>query len=129
MNESEHHHVAVIKAIAAQFKPVMEKSGQAVYIYLDDTHKVCNKKFAGLLGYQSAKEWADTEAPLADVIEEDQPAVVAAYEKATENMEASCLDVRLKHVKTGKIIKTRLIMVPVTDGEQHVFAMHFLSRI
>ncbi len=80
MNEQEHHHEELVKGIAAQLKPVLDKSGQAIYIYLDDTHKVCNKKFADLVGYKSAREWADTEAPLSDVVEEDQPSVISAYE-------------------------------------------------
>ena len=48
-------------------KPVLEKSEQAIYLYLHDNHKVRNKKFADLIGYKSPKEWADAEAPLSDV--------------------------------------------------------------
>ena len=125
----EEHHEELVKGISAQMKPVLEKSEQAIYIYLDDTHKVCNKKFADLLGYKSAREFASTEAPLADVVEEDQQSVIAAYENATQNMVASCIDVRVKNIKTGKAIKTRMIMVPITFSGGHVFALHFLSKI
>jgi hypothetical protein len=128
MNTQEHHHEEVVKKIAAQLKPVLDKSGQAIYIYLDDAHKVCNKKFADLLGYKSAREWADAEAPLSDVVEEDQPSVISAYEDASEKMVASCLDVRIKNIKTGKAIKTNMIVVPLTDGGNHVFTVHFFSR-
>ncbi|MGD0794720.1 MAG: hypothetical protein ABR958_03890 [Dehalococcoidales bacterium] len=128
MNTQEHHHEEVVRKIAAQLKPVLDKSGQGVYIYLDDAHKVCNKKFADLLGYKSAREWAGTEAPLSDVVEEDQPSVISAYENASENMVASCLDVRVKNIKTGKAIKTSMIVVPLTDGGNHVFTVHFFSR-
>jgi hypothetical protein len=127
MNEQEHHHEELIKGMVAQLKPVLDKSEQAIYIYLDDTHKACNKKFADLLGYKSAREWAATEAPLSDVIEEDQPAVISAYEDATEKMVAGCLDVRFKNIKTGKTIKTRMIIVPITYTGTHLFAVHFLS--
>jgi hypothetical protein len=126
MNEQDHH-AEVVKNMAAQLKPVLAKSGQAIYIYLDDAHKVCNKKFADLLGYKSAKEWADTEAPLSDVVEADQDAVIAAYTDASENMVASSLDVRVKNVKTGKTIKTNMIIVPLTDSGTHVFTVHFFS--
>jgi hypothetical protein len=128
MNKQIDHHAEVIKGIAAQLKPVLDKSGQAIYIYLDDAHKVCNKKFADLLGYKSAAEWAKMEAPLADVVEEDQDAVIAAYTNASEKMTAGCLDVRVKNISTGKIIKTSMIIVPVTDSGTHVFTVHFLSR-
>src|SRR3972149_5619893 len=95
----EKHHEELVKGISAQLKPIMDKSAQGIYVYLDDTHKACNKKFADLLGYKSAKEWAGTEAPLADVVEDDQQAVIDAYENATEKMIASVLDVRVKNVK------------------------------
>ncbi len=129
MKEQEHHHGELVKGIAEQLKPILDKSKQAIYVYLDDTHKACNKKFADLLGYKSAKEWADTEAPLADVVEEDQQSVISAYEDAMEKMVASCLDVRVKNIKTGKTIKTRMIMVPIAYSGDHLFALHFLSKI
>jgi hypothetical protein len=124
----EHHHAEVVKEMARQLKPVFDKSEQGVYIYLDDTHKACNKKFADLLGYESAREWADAEAPLSDVVEADQPAVISAYENATEKMLAGCLDVRVKHIKTGRIIKTKMIIAPLIDSGRHVFSIHFFSK-
>ena len=126
--EQEQHHEELVKGISEQLKPVLEKSAQAVYIYLDDTHKVCNEKFASLLGYKSAEEWAKTDAPLADVDEASQQAVISAYEKATEEFVASSLDIVVKNVKTNKLVKTRMIMAPMVY-EGHVFAIHFLSKI
>jgi hypothetical protein len=125
---NEQHHVELINGIAEQMKPVMDKSEQAIYLYLDDTHKVCNKKFADLLGYKSPKEWANTEAPLADVIEADQKRVIEAYMNASEKMVASTLDVRVKNVKTGEIIKTRMTIGPIGYGG-HIFTAHFFSKV
>ena len=127
MNEQQHHE-DLITGIAQQLKPILEKSEQAVYIYLDDTHKVCNKKFADLLGYKTAKEWASTDAPLADIVEEDQESVITAYENAMEKMVASDIEVRVKNIKTGKLVKTRIILVPIAYSG-HLFAMHFVSKI
>jgi hypothetical protein len=126
--KEEHHHVDLVKGIAEQMKPVMDKSEQAVYLYLDDSHKVCNKKFADLLGYKTPKEWADAEAPLADIVEEDQPGVIDAYTNASEKMAASSIDVRVKNVKTGKIVKTRMITAPIGYAG-HIFTAHFLSKM
>ena len=124
----EKHHVELVKGIAEQMKSVLEKSEQAIYLYLDDNHKVCNKNFADLLGYKSPKAWADADAPLSDVIKEDQQSVIDAYMNASEKMVASGIDVRVKNVKTGKIVKTRMIIAPVAqDG--HVFTAHFFSNI
>ena len=129
MATQEHHHEELVKGITKQLKPILDKSGQAIYVYLDDTHKACNKNFADLLGYKSAAEWAKLEAPLADVVAEDQPSVISAYENASEKMVASCLDIRFKNIKTSKTIKTRVIMVPITYSGEHLFVLHFLSRI
>jgi hypothetical protein len=126
--DEQQHHEELIKGITELLKPILDKSEQAVYVYLDDTHKACNKKLATLLGYRSAKEWADTEAPLADVVEEDQPAVIEAYGKASEKLGASSLDVRFKNVVTDKIVKTRVIMVPIAF-QGHIFALHFLNKV
>jgi len=122
------HHEDLIKGITEQLKPIMEKSAQAIYVYLDDIHKVCNKKFADLLGYKSVKEWTDTDAPLSDFVEEDQQSVINAYMNASEKMLASAIEVSLKNCKTGKPIKTRMIMVPIAHAG-HIFAMHFISKI
>ncbi len=126
--EEHQHHEDLVKGISQQLKPILEKSAQAIYVYLDDTHKACNKKFADLLGYKSAKEWENTDAPLADVVEEDQQSVITAYENASEKMLASELEVRVKNIKTGKPIKTRMIMVPIAYSG-HIFTLHFLAKI
>ena len=127
MDEQEHHE-ELVRGIAEQMKPVLEKSEQAIYLYLDDNHKVCNKKFADLLGYKSPKEWADVEAPLSDVVEEDQQSVINAYMNASKKMVASAIQVRVKNVKTGEIIKTRMILAPV-GHTGHIFTAHFLSKL
>ena len=126
--EEKQHHEELIKGITEQMKLVLDKSKQAIYIYLDDTHKVCNKKFADLLGYKSTKEWADVDAPLSDVVEEDQQSVINAFMNASEKMVASAIEVRIKNVKTAKIMKTRMIIAPVGYAG-HVFTAHFFSRI
>jgi len=123
---NEEHHEELIKGVARAQKLLLENSPQAIYIYFDDVHKVCNKKFAALLGYKSPAAWAKMDAPLADVVEKDQPKVVDAYGKASEKLAASKIDISLKNVKTGAIIKTGLVMVPIVFNG-HIFVMHFLQ--
>jgi hypothetical protein len=126
--EKQKHHEELITGISKQLGPILEKSAQAIYIYLDDTHKVCNGRLADLLGYKSAQEWAATEAPLADVVEKDQQKVITAYENATEEMMASNIEITLKNIKTGNQIKAAMIVAPmIYDG--HVFTLHFLSKL
>jgi PAS domain-containing protein len=124
----EEHHEELVEGISEQLGLILKKSKQAVYIYLDDIHKVCNEKFAKLLGYKSAKEWAAMHAPLSDVDEADQNNVIAAYEKATEKFMASSLDIALRNIKTNKLIKARMIIAPMVY-QGHVFSIHFLSEI
>jgi hypothetical protein len=124
--DEQHHHEELIKGVSQEQKLILDKSPQAIYIYLDDSHKVCNKKFADLLGYASAAEWAKTDAPLSDVVEKDQQLVIDAYGEASEKLVASKLEVSFKNVKNGKIIKTAVVMVPIAFSG-HVFVMHFLG--
>lgn len=126
--DEQQHHEELVKGITEQMKPVLEKSKQAIYIYLDDNHKVCNKKFTDLLGYKSPREWAQAEAPLSDVVEEDQQEVVKSYMNASEKMVASGIQVRVKNIKTGKIMKTNMIIAPIGHAG-HVFTAHFVSKI
>ena len=125
---NEKHHEELVKGISEQLALILEKSKQAVYIYLDDIHKVCNEKFARLLGYKSAKEWTAMHAPLSDVDEASRDDVIAAYENATDKFMASSLDIALRNVKTNKLIKARMIIAPMVY-QGHVFAIHFLSEI
>ena len=56
MTNELHHHEELIIGISTQMKNILDSSQQSIYIYLDDIHKVCNEKFATLLGYHSAEE-------------------------------------------------------------------------
>ena len=125
--EVNQHHEELVNGLYNQLKDIFDSSEQAIYLYLDDTHKVCNEKFAKLLGYKSTKEWASTQAPLSDVVEEDQPSVVKAYGNAMEKMIASDIKIKARNVKTGKIIKLKVILVPIAYNG-HLFALHFISK-
>lgn len=119
------HHEHLMAEITEMFKPVLEKSPQAIYIYLDDTHKICNKKFADLLGYKSVQEWVDNQTPVSDVDEKDQEKVINAYMEASRNLKASTLSATVVK-KDGKKITADVIMTPFTyQGE--VFVLHFIS--
>lgn len=122
----DEHHEHLIKELAEQFKPVFSKSPQGVYIYLDDKHKICNKKFAEMLGYGSIKEWVANEYPVGDVSKEDQEKVINAYGEASRNLKASKVFASVVR-KDGKKIKINIIMSPITyRGE--VFVIHFVSE-
>src|ERR1039457_1415686 len=101
MPDEQGHHEELVAGIVKSLKPILDKSEQAIFIYLDDTHKACNKKYADLLGYKSAKAWAAIDAPLADVVEKDQQKVIDAYGAAMEKQSASSAAITFKHSTTG----------------------------
>src|SRR3989344_3933016 len=99
------HHDHLIKELASQLAPVFEKSPQAVYLYLDDTHKICNQKFADLLGYKSIDEWVAYPTPVSDVSEENRAKTIDAYMDASRKFKASTFKAEVIS-KKGKKIKT-----------------------
>ena len=108
-------------------KEIFDSSKQAIYLYLDDNHKVCNKKFAELLGFSSPEEWARVENPLeVGVDKTSEGAMVSAYRDAMEKMIGSKIDVKLKK-KSGSTFNASVIMVPVAY-QGHMFALHFISE-
>ncbi len=119
------HHEHLIKEIAEMFAPLFAKSPQAIYLYLDDEHKICNTKFAKLVGYKSVQEWVENQFPVSDVDEKDRERVIKAYYQASRKLVTQSLTATVV-TKTGKKIKTEVIMAPITyRGE--VFVLHFIS--
>ncbi len=115
--------------VSEQLKPILEESEQAVYVYLDDDHKICNRKFASLLGYSSAREWSEIQEPLLDTCVEDdgsRESLVSSYQDAVERFIGSHIDVTWKK-KNGNNVKTKLIIVPYIYNN-HLFALHFVSK-
>ncbi len=127
MQTQDSHHEELVKGLHDQLKQIFDSSEQAIYLYLDDSHKVCNEKFAEMQGYNSPEEWAKVENPLeVGVDKTSQDAVVSAYRDAMEKLVGSKIDVKLKK-KAGGTLDASIIMVPVAYQE-HLFALHFISE-
>lgn len=122
----DEHHEHLVKELADLLAPVFLNSPQAIYLYLDDEHKICNQKFADMVGYKSIEEWVGNETPVADVSEDDQPKVIKAYGEAAEHFKASTLSAKISK-KDGTSINTKVIMVPISYG-QEVFVLHFITE-
>ncbi len=121
------NHEALINGLSKELKPIFEKSEQAIYLYLDDIHKSCNKKFAKLLGFDSPQQWAKTTEPFTQAFVEpaSQKTLVSAFQKAM----GKCVGSKIKVVwkkKTGKPVKTGVILIPIRY-KGHLFALHFIS--
>ncbi len=126
MTSDQKHHEELVSGFYNQLKEIFDSSKQAIYLYLDDNHKVCNKKFAQMQGFSSPEEWAKVSSPLeVGVAKSSQDAIVSAYNAATEKFVASKIDVKLKK-KNGTTFDASVIMVPVAY-QGHIFALHFIT--
>ena len=121
------HHEELIAGVTEQYKKMLDSSEQGIYIYLDDVHKVCNKKLADLLGYSSPKEWAAVTEPFPAtfVAQESRDEVINAYQMAVDTFVASEADV-VWQAKGGELIKSKVMLVPIIY-QGHTLALHFVS--
>jgi hypothetical protein len=117
-----------VKGLYEQMKPVLDKSEQPIFIYLDDNHKVCNSKFATMLGYKSPEDLASNGGFL-DVFlaEKSQETLSTAYWNAMNKMIASTIQLTLTK-KSGVTIETTMILVPIFF-QGHLFSIHFVTMI
>lgn len=122
-------HADLIHGFYHEQKEIFDSSDQGIYAFLDDDSRVCNGKFADMLGYASPKEWAAVDAPGgfpdAFVAEKSQHALVDAYQHAMENGVGSTIEVTWKK-KSGGTVDSTVILVPVVY-QGHMLALHFIS--
>jgi len=125
----QHEYEDIITEARNQFEEILRESKQAICLYLDDTHKVCDRKFASMLGNESADEWAHVEEPFTDALvkEQSQHALVSAYQETMESKTGSSIDITWK-TKTGGNINTDFILVPVSAKEEPL-ALHVITKV
>jgi len=126
MSHNEHHE-HLIAEVSEMLQPMLSKSPQAIYVYLDDEHKFCNEKFAKMLGYKTPQEWVGNLYPVSDVLEKDQKKTITAYMDASRKFKASTLMATLV-TKKGKKLKAEVVMAPFTYADE-VFVLHFITPI
>ncbi len=127
MQSAEAHHEQLVKGLYEQMKPILDKSEQPIFIYLDDNHKACNDKLASMLGFSSPKEWAAEQGFLeVYVAEKSRETLSSAYWNAIEKMVASTIQLTWMK-KDGSLIDSTMIMVPMFF-EGHLFAVHFVTK-
>ena len=128
MDESKEIHEEILGWIRKEFNEILESSEQAIYFYVCDRHKICNKKFSSLLGYNSSEEWEMKEDAVSDVKDEDQEVLISAYRDAMEKNIGSSINISWKNMKKESLTKTNVILVPLSyNGE--LFAAHFITAI
>jgi len=120
-------HEEIISEARKEYKSILDESKQGIYIFLDDVNKICNEKFASMLGYPSANAWEKVTEnfPTAFVSEKSQSILIDAYQDAMNNSIASNIKVTWKKNKGGEV-NTNVILVPISC-KNHSLAMHFVS--
>src|SRR5512146_866224 len=63
-------HQDIMQELADQFRPILESSPDGVYLWFDESHKICNEKLAAMFGC-TVKEWCETEVFLDSFVAEE----------------------------------------------------------
>jgi PAS domain-containing protein len=113
--------------LRGQFQQILRESPQAIFIYLDDNHKVCNQRFATMLGYGSPEDWAEMKTPVTDTTEDTRENLISAVMGALQDKTASSVQVSWKR-RGGGVVDTNCITVPGFIGNMP-YAIHFFSVI
>lgn len=124
---AHHAHEPLVKGLYGQLQEIFERSDQAMYLYLDDVHKVCNQRFADLLGFKSPNEWASVADPfpMVFVAPKSREILVTAYQNAMEHYVGSTINVTWQR-KSGGTVDSKVILIPVAY-EGHLLALHYIS--
>jgi hypothetical protein len=126
VNDHEHHEL-VIADLAQELGELLATSGQGIYLYLDDVHKLCNERFSAMLGYESPDAWAAVREsfPVAFVMPGSQQTLVSAYLAAMEAGVGSTVRVSWR-TASGEAVDSSVILVPF-PFRGHLLALHFVE--
>jgi PAS domain-containing protein len=122
----EDYNQLLLSGLYNQMRKILDSSGQPVFIYLDDNHKVCNDRFAEFLGYSSPHEWSQTPGFLEVFVDDEasKNAFMTAYWSAINNMNASSVQLTLRRKDNSKIKSTMVILPMIYEG--HILSVHFI---
>jgi hypothetical protein len=126
VSQGQHPHAVLLEELRRELKPVLDASPQAMYVYLDNEHKICNQKYAAMLGYGSAAEWESVPDPMVNVDEGSVNTLVATYQDAVERKRASVVAVSWKK-NDGKTVASTVILVPFAFRNE-LMAIHYITE-
>ncbi len=125
----DHDHSQFMQEVEQEYSEILADSDQAIYIFLDDSAKICNKKFSDLLGYESAQAWSEANGSFTDLFVDDasQRTLVGSYQEAMQSYKGSTNTIVWKK-KDGSTVNTQVILVPIVY-KGHLLAMHFVEKM
>ena len=131
MSNERHAHESFLAEVRQEFSGILDWSNQGIYVYLDDTHWLANKRLADLLGYGSPEEMVKATAaqPFLDalVAAESRDTVANAYLEAVERKAATVAAVTWKK-RNGAPLKSRTIFAPISF-KGTLLALHFIMPV
>jgi PAS domain S-box-containing protein len=122
------NHAYLIDDLADQYRPILENSPDGVYLWLDETHKVCNEKLARMFGY-SVDEWHRTEPFLESFIAPEDRELYSQHYHTSVVSHAYPVTFRFHgQRKDGSTFAAETDMIPVC-WRGHAVAYHFMREI
>ena len=118
-------HETATAELAEHLRAVFESSPDGVYVWLDETHWICNERFAELFGYASADELRDTPRLLQRIVHEDDQELFSLMYWNRIQSGIFPATFRFRGVrKDGSECRVETDMIPLSFGG-HTFAYHF----
>jgi len=124
----EHEHVTILMELSKQFQPLFQNSPEGIYLYIDEVHKICNERFAKMLGL-TVKEWEEMEGFVnKHAAEEDVELIVNNYHT---HIHQKLTPARFRFTairKDGSKFKAEMDMIPFPWGGE-MLALHFVREV
>jgi PAS domain S-box-containing protein len=118
----------VIRELVEQFRPVLKQSPDGVYLWLDEAHKACNERLAGLFGY-TVEEWCATQPFLDNFVAEEDRAVFSWNYHNRVAALAFPVTFRFRGLrKDGSTFPAETDMIPFSY-RGHAVAYHFVRQV
>jgi PAS domain S-box-containing protein len=121
-------HDEALRDLTAHFQPILDRSPDGVYLWLDENHMTCNEQFARLFG-ASSKEWNARPPLLGDFVAEgDQEFFAQNYERTVSRL-AHPVTFRFRGRRLdGSTFAAETDMIPIAF-RGHAAAYHFVRQV
>ncbi len=121
-------HDQILRELEEQFGPLFDRSPVGVYLYVTDTHKICNARMAQMHG-MTVEEWRNTLTFLNDFIaEEDRDMYARNYRHHVAGL-SHPVTFRFRGLrKDGSTFAAETDMIPLC-WRGHAVAYHFVREI
>lgn len=127
-NQHAGEHEKLVRELAVQFKPLFESSPFGVYLYVDDTNKICNERMARMHG-MSVEEWQAAPNFLNGfIVEEDRETYAGNYRQHVAGL-MHPVTFRFQGLrKDGSTFSAETDMIPFC-WNGHPIAYHFVREL